>query len=37
LIARAPNGDCRNYRYTVVNGRNVLVDPAAHRVVDVIE
>ncbi len=27
----------RDYRYTVVNDRTVLVDPATHRIVDVIE
>jgi hypothetical protein len=27
----------RNYRYTIVNGTTVLVDPATHRIVDVIE
>jgi hypothetical protein len=27
----------RDYRYTVVNGRTVLVDPRTHRIVEVIE
>jgi hypothetical protein len=27
----------RNYRYTVVNDRTVLVDPRTHRIVEVIE
>jgi hypothetical protein len=27
----------RPYRYTVVNGRAVLVDPATHRIVEVVE
>jgi hypothetical protein len=27
----------RDYRYTVVNGRTVLVDPRTHRIVQVIE
>lgn len=27
----------RNYRYTVVNDRTVLVDPATHRIVDIVE
>lgn len=27
----------RNYRYTVVNNRTVLVDPATRRIVDVVE
>jgi hypothetical protein len=27
----------REYRYTVVNGRTVLVDPRTHRIVEVIE
>jgi hypothetical protein len=27
----------RDYRYTVVNGRTVLVDPRTHRVIQVIE
>jgi hypothetical protein len=27
----------RNYRYTVVNDRTVLVDPMSHRVVEIIE
>ncbi len=32
-----PEYGIRDYRYTVVNGRTVLVDPATHRIVDVIE
>ena len=27
----------KNYRYTVVNDRTVLVDPHSHRIVQVIE
>ena len=27
----------RDYRYTVVNGRTVLVDPRTHRIVEVVE
>jgi hypothetical protein len=27
----------REYRYTVVNGRNVLVDPRTHRIVEIID
>ncbi len=27
----------RNYRYTVVNNRTVLVDPRSRRVVDIVE
>jgi len=27
----------KNYRYTVVNGRTVLVDPRTHRIVQIIE
>ena len=27
----------RDYRYTVVNGRTVLVDPRSHRIVEVVE
>jgi hypothetical protein len=27
----------RDYRYTVVNGRTVLVDPRTHSIVEVIE
>ncbi len=27
----------RDYRYTVVNGRTVLVDPRTHRVVEIVE
>lgn len=27
----------KNYRYTVVNGRTVLVDPGTHRIVQVIQ
>jgi hypothetical protein len=32
-----PEYGARDYRYTVVNGRTVLVDPRTHRVVEVIE
>jgi Protein of unknown function (DUF1236) len=32
-----PEYGARNYRYTVVNGRTVLVDPATHRIVEVVE
>lgn len=32
-----PEYGVRDYRYTVVNGRTVLVDPVTHRIVDVIE
>jgi hypothetical protein len=27
----------RDYRYTIVNGRTVLVDPRTHRIVEVVE
>jgi hypothetical protein len=27
----------RDYRYTVVNDRTVLVDPRTHRIVEVVE
>ena len=27
----------RDYRYTVVNGRTVLVDPRTHRIVEIVE
>jgi hypothetical protein len=27
----------RDYRYTVVNGRTVLVDPRSHRIVEIVE
>jgi hypothetical protein len=27
----------RNYRYTVVNNRTVLVDPATHRIVEIVD
>ena len=27
----------RDYRYTVVNGRTVLVDPRTHRIIEVVE
>ena len=32
-----PEYGVRDYRYTVVNGRTVLVDPRTHRVVEVVE
>ena len=32
-----PEYGVRDYRYTVVNGRTVLVDPRTHRIVEVIE
>lgn len=32
-----PDYGVRDYRYTVVNGRTVLVDPRTHRIVEVIE
>jgi hypothetical protein len=32
-----PEYGVRDYRYTVVNGRSVLVDPRTHRVVEVID
>jgi hypothetical protein len=27
----------RDYRYTVINGRTVLVDPRTHRIVEIVE
>jgi hypothetical protein len=32
-----PEYGVRNYRYTVVNGRTVLVDPRTHRIVEIVE
>jgi Protein of unknown function (DUF1236) len=32
-----PEYNAREYRYTVVNGRTVLVDPRTHRIVEVVE
>jgi hypothetical protein len=32
-----PEYGVRDYRYTVVNGRTVLVEPRTHRIVEVIE
>jgi hypothetical protein len=32
-----PEYGVRDYRYTVVNSRTVLVDPRTHRIVQVIE
>ena len=32
-----PEYGVRDYRYTVVNNRTVLVDPRTHRIVDVVE
>jgi hypothetical protein len=32
-----PEYGARDYRYTVVNGRTVLVEPRTHRIVEVIE
>jgi hypothetical protein len=32
-----PEYGAREYRYTVVNGRTVLVDPRTHRIVEVVE
>ena len=32
-----PEYGVRDYRYTVVNGRTVLVDPRTHRIVEVVE
>jgi hypothetical protein len=29
--------DARDYRYTIVNGRTVLVEPRTHRIVEIIE
>jgi hypothetical protein len=30
-------GSAREYRYTVVNGRTVLVEPRTHRIVEIVE
>ena len=32
-----PEYGVRDYRFTVVNGRTVLVDPRTHRIVEVVE
>jgi uncharacterized protein DUF1236 len=32
-----PEYGARDYRYTVVNGRTVLVDPRTNRIVEVVE
>jgi Protein of unknown function (DUF1236) len=32
-----PEYGVRDYRYTVVNNRTVLVDPRTHRIVDIVE
>ena len=32
-----PEYGVHDYRYTVVNGRTVLVDPRTHRVVEIVE
>jgi hypothetical protein len=32
-----PEYAARDYRYTVVNGRTVLVDPRTHRIVEIVE
>ncbi len=32
-----PEYGARDYRYTVVNGRTVLVDPRTHRIVEIVE
>ncbi len=32
-----PEYGVRDYRYTVVNGRTVLVDPRTHRIVEIVE
>jgi hypothetical protein len=32
-----PEYGVRDYRYTVVNGRTVLVEPRSHRIVEVLE
>jgi hypothetical protein len=32
-----PDYGVRDYRYTVVNGRTVLVDPRTHRIVEIVE
>jgi hypothetical protein len=32
-----PEYGARDYRYTIVNGRTVLVDPRTHRIVEVVE
>jgi hypothetical protein len=33
----AEYNSAREYRYTVVNGRTVLVEPRTHRIVEVID
>ena len=33
----SPEYGVRDYRYTVVNNRTVLVDPRTHRIVEVVE
>jgi hypothetical protein len=32
-----PEYGVRDYRYTVVNGRTVLVEPRTHRIVEIVE
>jgi hypothetical protein len=32
-----PEYGAPNYRYTIINGQTVLVDPSTHRIVEVIE
>ena len=32
-----PEYGARDYRYTVVNGRTVLVEPRSHRIVEIVE
>lgn len=32
-----PEYGAHNYRYTIVNGRTVLVDPRTHRIVEIVE
>src|SRR5437868_15486606 len=32
-----PEYGVRDYRYTVVNGRTVLVEPSTHRIVEIVE
>jgi Protein of unknown function (DUF1236) len=32
-----PEYGARDYRYTVVNGRTVLIDPRTHRIVEIVE
>jgi hypothetical protein len=32
-----PEYGVRDYRYTVVNGRTILVDPRTHRIVEIVE